>query len=111
MIRTISKIVLIGTILLLLCCLYGCTRSTPSSEHIAASATESLNAISATLTPECKTKAVESEIIAAQSAIKATIAACNSEKDVISQEKIRWKWSFFALAIIILVYVARKVIK
>ena len=111
MIRTMSKIVLIGTILLLLCCLCGCARNAPSSEHIANSATESLNAIEQTLTPECKTKAIESEINAAKSAIKATVSACESEKNVITQEKLRWKWSFIALAVLVLAYIARKVVK
>lgn len=111
MIRAISKWVLIGTILLLVLCLCGCVAKVPSSEHIANSATESLNAISNTLTPECKTKAIESEINAAKSAIKATVSACESEKNVITQGKLRWKWSFIGLALVVLAYIARKVVK
>ena len=95
-------------ILLILC---GCTVNQPASETIANSAQESLNAISTTLTPECKTKAIESQINAAQTAIKATISACESEKEIINQEKIRWKWAFIMLSIMILAYIGRKVLK
>lgn len=97
--------------IIILIALAGCTQVTPPSETIANSAQESLNAISSTLTPECKTKAIESQINAAQTAIKATLSACQSEKEIITQEKLRWKWAFMALAIIVLVHVARKVLK
>lgn len=91
--------------------LAACTTNTPSTETIANSAQESLNAISATLTPECNTKAVQSQINAVSAGIKATVSACEAEKAAITQEKIRWKWAFFALAIIIAAYLAKKVIK
>lgn len=100
------KPLLITTILLA-----GCTINTPSTETIANSAQESLNAISATLTPECNTKAVQSQINAVSAGIKATVSACEAEKAAITQEKIRWKWAFIALAIIIAAYFAQKVIK
>lgn len=92
-------------------CLVGCANTTPASESIANSAQASIEAMSQTLTPECKTKAIESQINAAHTAIKAAIKACDNEKDIIIQEKLRWKYSFLALAIIVLVHVLRKVIK
>ena len=109
-----QKLQIIGMwvlIILMVLCMFGCAKTAPTSETIANSAQESLNAINATLTPECKTKAIESQINAAQTAIKATIAACESEKEIITQEKLRWKWSFFALAVMVLVYIGRKVLK
>lgn len=107
----ISKIVLAVLITLLILCLFGCAKTTPASETIANSAQESLNAIDNTLTPECKTKAIESQITAAKTAIQATLSACDSEKEIITQEKLRWKWAFLALAIIVLAHIARKVMK
>jgi hypothetical protein len=98
-------------IIFMLCCIFGCAKSTPATETIANSATESLNSLESTLTPECKTKAIESQINATKMAIKATVSACESEKAVITQEKLRWKWSFFATLIIIAVYIAKKVLK
>lgn len=107
-----SKLILMWLfIIFMLCCIFGCAKTAPASETIADSAQESLNAISNTLTPECKTKAIESQINAVQTAIKATVSACESEKEIITQEKLRWEWSFFALSIIIALYIARKVLK
>jgi outer membrane lipoprotein SlyB len=97
--------------ILFVLCLAGCANTTPASESIANSAQASIDAISQTLTPECKTKAIESQINAAQTAVKATIKACDSEKEIITQEKLRWKYSFLALAIIVLVHVLQKVSK
>lgn len=98
-------------IVLLLLCLAGCAKQAPATETIANAAQESLHAISNTLKPECKTEAIQSQITATETTIKAMVAACNSEKDVIDQEKLRWKWAFIALAIIVAIHVGRKVIK
>lgn len=97
-------------IALLLLCLAACAKQTPTTEIIANSAQESLNAINNTLTPECKTKAIESQINATNNTIKAMVSACNIEKDAIDQEKLRWKWAFIALTIIVAIHIGRKVI-
>lgn len=107
----ISKIVLAVVITLLILCLFGCTKTTPASETIANSAQESINALEQTIKPECKTKAIESQITAAKTAIQATLSACDSEKEIITQEKLRWKWAFLATVIIIAAYIAKKVMK
>lgn len=98
-------------IIFLLICLAGCVKNTPASETIADSAQQSLNAITSTIKPECKTQTIETQINATHTAIKAMVKACESEKDAIIQEKIRWQWAFFALAIIIAIHVGRKVLK
>lgn len=98
-------------IVCLLLLLFGCAKTTPASETIANSAQESLNSIENTLSNECKTKAVQSQIIAAKTAVQATITACENEKEVINQEKLRWKWSFLALTLIVLVHIVKKVLK
>lgn len=97
-------------IIFLLICLAGCTRNTSATETIADSAQQSLNTITNTLKPACKTEAIENQINATQASIKAMVKACESEKDAIIQEKIRWQWAFFALAIIIAIHVGRKVL-
>lgn len=98
-------------IICLVLLLFGCAKNTPASESIANSATESLNALEHTIKPECKTNAVESQINAVKTSIKAIVVACDSEKDIIDQQRIRWMWSFIALFVIVLVHVLRKVIK
>ena len=91
--------------------LFGCAKNVPASESIANSAQESLNALEQTIKPECKTNAVESQINAVKMSIKSIVTACDSEKDIIDQQRIRWMWSFIALAVIVLVHVLRKVLK
>lgn len=107
----ICKIILWTLIICFLLFLFGCAKTTPASENIANSAQESLNALEQTIKPECKTKAIESQINAIKSSINAIVTSCESEKEIITQEKIRWKWSFLATIIIIAAYIARKVLK
>ena len=98
-------------IICLILLLFGCAKNTPASESMANSATESLNALEQTIKPECKTNAVESQINAIKTSVKAIVTACDSEKDIITAEKLRWQWAFIALSLIVLVHVLRKVIK
>lgn len=98
-------------IICLILLLFGCAKNISASENIANSAQESLNALEQTIKPECKTKAIESQITAIKSSVNAIVASCESEKDVIDQQRIRWMWSFIALAVIVLVNILRKVLK
>ena len=98
-------------IICLVLLLFGCAKNIPASESIANSAQESLNTLEQIIKPECKTKAIESQINATKTSIKAMVAVCESEKDIIDQQRIRWMWSFIALAVIVLVNILRKVLK
>ena len=98
-------------IVCLLLLLFGCASTKPASESIANSAQESLNALNNTITPECRTNAIESQINAIKSSVNAIVTACDSEKEIITVEKLRWKWAFLTLLAIVLVHVLRKVLK
>lgn len=112
MIYKISKYVLIWTIIaLLLCIMTGCAKQTDALNDAATVAHQTIADIGYSLPKECKTEAVNKRLETADSAVDSVVSACESQKATIDQERIRWKWSFFALAIIILFHVGRKVIK
>lgn len=94
-------------LLLVLFTLSSC--GTQSATHdMAESATTSATALEQSLTKECATEAIKTQINVIKSQIKAITSACNTEKQVIEQEKIRWKWAFLGLAIAIAAYIAKK---
>ena len=99
-------ILLIFTVLL-----SGCAKQPVASETIADSAISAATAIEQTLPKECATQAIKTQITALKTQIKAITVAAESEKQVIEQEKIRWKWAFLALVMAIVAFVLRKVLK
>lgn len=107
----ISKWIFWIIIAMVVLCLFGCAKTKPASETIADSAQQSLNAIGSTLPKDCMTPAIEKQLNATETAIKAMVTACNSEKETINQEKLRWEWAFIALALIVAVHIGRKVMK
>lgn len=111
MIRTISKWVLIGTILLLILCLAGCVKHQDPVEAAANAAHQQIVAIKESLPKECQTAAIEEQLKAHDTTIETIKTNCDIQKAEITQEKIRWKWSFIALSLIILIYCAKKVLK
>ena len=95
---------------LLLLILSSC--GTPTTSHnIADGATNSANALEQSLSKDCATSAIKTQITAIKTQIKAIVSACDTEKQVINQEKIRWKWSFLGLLIVVSMFVLRKVVK
>lgn len=102
---------MIGTVVLLILCLAGCAKQTDALNDAATVAHETIADIGYSLPKECKTEAVNKRLETADTAVDSVVSACESQKATIDQERIRWKWSFFALAIIILFHVGKKVIK
>ena len=112
MIYKISKYVLIWTIIvLLLCIMAGCAKQTDALNDAATVAHQTIADIGYSLPKECKTETVNKRLGTADMAVDSVVSACKSQKATIDQERLRWKWSFFALAIIILFHVGKKVIK
>ena len=112
MIYKISKYVLIWTIIvLLLFIMTGCAKQTDALNDAATVAHQTIADIGYSLPKECKTETVNKRLETADTAVDSVVSACESQKATIDQERLRWKWSFFALAIIILFHVGKKVIK
>lgn len=79
-----------------------------ASHDIADSATTSATALEQSLSKECATKAIKTQINVIKSQINAIKTTCDTEKEVIEQEKIRWKWAFIALVMAIIVYIGKR---
>lgn len=107
----IWKAILIGTILILILFLAGCVKQPDAVETAANAAHQQIVAIKESLPKECQTKAIEEQLKAHDSTVETIKTNCDIQKAQITSEKLRWKWSFFALTIIIAAYIARKVLK
>ena len=80
------------------------------SHDIAQNAINATTALEQSLPAQCATENIKNQINGIKSQIKTISTACETEKRVIEQEKLRWKWSFFALLAAIGLYVARKIL-
>ena len=109
--KRVCKIVLYVVLALLVLSLIACSSTTPVSETIADNAVNTVVAVEKTLSDECKTEAVKTQLTVVKSEIRSITSACQAEKDVITQEKLRWKWSFWGLVLVIAAYIAKKILK
>lgn len=91
--------------------LYGCAKAPVASETIADSATSAVAVIEKTLPKECQTAVVQTQLASVQAQIKAITSACATEKEAITQEKLRWQWAFWGLLAVIGIYMAKRVLK
>lgn len=98
-------------IVCLLLLLFGCAKNTDSLDVIGNSAHQQIVAIKESLPKECQTKAIDEQLKAHDATVDSIIANCNTQKQVLDEERIRWKWSFLATVLIIAVYFARKILK
>ena len=96
-------------ILLVLFCVTGCSQNTVS-HNIADNAINQATVIEQSLPSNCATESIKTQIKGIKSEIIAIVNACETEKQVIEQEKIRWKWSFLGLALVVAAYIARRLI-
>lgn len=72
-------------LLLILLLLTAC-KSIPPSEAIANSAVESVVAIENSLSKECKTKGINTQLVSIKSQISTISKACDVEKDVLNKK-------------------------
>ena len=98
-------------IVCLLLLLFGCAKNTDSLDVIGNSAHQQIVAIKESLPKECQTKAIDEQLKAHDATVDSIIANCNTQKQVLDEERIRWKWSFLATTLIIVAYFVRKILK
>lgn len=108
--RYIPDIITVALFFLLAVLLVGCSRHAPVSETIADNAINATTALEQGLKADCKTAAITTQITVIKTQIKAVSSACQAEKDQITQEKLRWQWSFWLLAAAVLAYVAKRIL-
>jgi len=90
--------------------LTACTQATPS-QSIADGAIQQATAIEQSLSKECATSAIKTQIQAIKTQITAITQTCETEKTEIRADKIKWQTAFFGLLLAIVVFVIRKVAK
>ena len=98
------------SILLILAVLIsGCAKT--ATQTITESAIQQVNNIEQTITPECRTIAITSQINTLRDTIKTQLSACELEKQKITADKIRWEITAVLLMIIIAVYMSGRFMK
>ena len=105
------KIIFYVLILLLICCLFGCAKQQDPVDTAANVAHQQIQVIRDSLPTECQTKAIQTELDAADRSVDSVVETCETQKKVLSEEKLRWKWAFLATVVMIAAYIARKVMK
>lgn len=90
--------------------LLGCAKQSVTNDIIT-NAENSVQTLEKTLTADCKTEGVLSQLYGLKMQINSIRTSCQTEKDIITDEKLRWKWAFFGLLAMIGAYIARKLIK
>lgn len=98
-------------LIVLLLLLTGCASNHSVSESIAENTIQEVNSLEQNLSAECKTDAVMTQLTIIKSQIRTSVQSCEMEKDVITQEKLKWKWAFFGLLSVIVVLLIKKVLK
>lgn len=106
-----AKILFICIIFMFILCCAGCAKKTDPVDTIAASAHQQIIAIRESLPPECQTKAIDEQLKAHDSTVESMKAMCDTQKESLNQEKLRYKWAFLGLLALIAVYLGRKIIK
>lgn len=109
--KRICQIVLYVIIALWVISLCACGKTQPVSETIADNAVNATTALEQQLPKECKTAAITTQFDVVRTEIKSVKTACQTEKDIITKEKLQWKVSFWALIGVIIAYILRKVTK
>lgn len=110
--RSFWKRVLWATILIVLVFLMcGCVKEPDAVETAANAAHQQIVAIKESLPKECQTKAIDEQLKAHDATVETIRANCEAQKAQITSEKVRWEWSFFSLAFIVLIYLVKKILK
>lgn len=109
--RYIQNILIASIFFLLALLLVGCAREKPASNTIADNAINATTALEQQLPAECKTAAITTQLDVIKTEIKSVKTACEAEKDIITQDKIKWKLLFWILTGIIAAYILKKVTK
>lgn len=97
--------------MILMLTLSGCAREEPVSQTISENAINATTALEQSLTVECKTDSIKTQLTVIKTEIMAVNKACQTEKEQITREKNSWKLGFWGLIIIMGAYIIRKILK
>lgn len=91
--------------------LSGCTREVPPSHEMTENAINTITAIQQSLPEECKTDANQLMFKVAEREVRGIEKQCDIEKAKIERQVIKWRLISFAMALIIIAYIAKRLIK
>lgn len=91
--------------------LFGCIREKPTYETVADNAVDIITAIEQGLPTECKTDTNKLLFNVGRKEISNVKTACDERVDKITSDKLKWKFSFWALIGVVAAYILRKVLK
>ena len=109
--RVITDCILVILFFFVMLALVGCAKNPPVSETIADNAVNATTGLEQSLPAECKTDAIMTQITVVKTQIRAISSACETEKDVITTEKLRWMWSFWGVVGLVGIFLVRKILK
>lgn len=98
-------------IFILLLFLWGCAKQPDPVETAANAAHQQIVAIKESLPKECQSKANEEQLKALDGTVESIVANCNTQKAILDEQRIRWKYAFIILSVMVLAYLGRKVLK
>lgn len=91
--------------------MFGCAKEKPEYHYVAQNGIDVINAIEQDLPAECKTDTNKLLFNVARNEMATVERSCDSVVSKIESEKLRWKWGFFGMLIVIAVYIAKKIFK
>ena len=100
-----------GLIFVLLLFFWGCVKQPDSVDAAANAAHQQIVAIKESLPKECQSKTNEEQLKALGGTIESIVANCNTQKAILDEQRVRWKYAFMILSVMVLAYVGRKVLK
>lgn len=103
--RYIADIIIVAIFFFLSLWLTGCSKTEPASHTVANGAKETITAIVVTK-PGCQDVGT-----VCNRQIDAIVASCDLESEKLTTEKTHWQWSFWGLVGLVLLYIARKILK
>lgn len=109
--RYIADIIIFVIFFLLGLMLAGCASKEPVSNTIAENAVNATTALETNLPEQCKTEPIISQISLIRTQIRAVAGACDTEKNAIEHEKIKYQWAFYSVLTLIGLFFLKKVLK
>lgn len=91
--------------------LFGCSKSTELTDSLTDIAHQNIADIRDSLPKECKTSSINNKLDQADKIVDSVAESCEVRINTEKQEKIRWKYSFLGLLLVICLYIAKRVIK
>lgn len=96
--------------MILMLTLSGCAREEPVSQTISENAINATTALEQSLTTECKTDSIKTQLTVIKTEIRAVNKACQTEKETERLRTTRWKFLFFSLLTVCIIYIIKKII-